>query len=454
MTELSSSAKAQPSMDIAVHPSRSAAPFIEEDIDVDIDIKSEIKTEPTGRQSPLFEPQASNKRDMDDDISVSDVKKFKISTEAGPRAYGGGPVLQHIPGTQYKYTRHETVPDLEFNSKHHQDAMENFLFYMKNEIIPSIAPYANEDKSLNDMVKWLTKNAKIPVISQTIFALLGNSGSGKTSTLNNILGEPGLANADAALASVTQNPQLFNHLAGQLTRFTVEIWFLNGRQIENLIRSCLTDLVKFIKSQSDIEAEEEENDTIRESAESSRQVFDDLFSDQDGLKSLDDGVEEFLEARGIRPQESGDIADSAVEAMHRQIRERAVSEGIDLDAREVQLTAENIGELRAKTAMFSERGAFAPLVSSVCTKFHSPLLAMGIEIADLPGYTDTNAHLREATKVYSKGCPKAIFVADLSRCLTTPELKKSLKTTIKDRGAENVCLVLRGKEVCDRYNDD
>jgi hypothetical protein len=140
-----------------------------------------------------------------------------------------------------------------------------------------------------------------------------------------------------------------------------------------------------------------------------------------------------------------------VESIYQQIRERAVSEGIDLDVREVQLTAENIGELRAKTAMFSERGAFAPLVSSVCTKFHSSLLAMGIEIADLPGYTDTNAHLREATKIYSKGCPKAIFVADLSRCLTTPELKKSLKETIKARGAENVCLVLRGKEVCDRH---
>lgn len=201
---------------------------------------------------------------------------------------------------------------------------------------------------------------------------------------------------------------------------------------------------------ADTEAEEE-NDHVRELAESSRQVLDDLFSDQDGLKSLDD-VEEFLETRNLLPQGNEGITASAVESIYQHIRERAVSDGIDLDAREVHLTAGNIGELHAKTAMFSERGAFAPIVATVRTKFHSPLLSMGIEIADLPGYTDTNGHLREATKTYSKDIPKAIFVADLSRCLTTPDLKKSLKETIK-RGAENVCLVLRGKEVRDKCRD-
>jgi hypothetical protein len=114
--------------------------------------------------------------------------------------------------------------------------------------------------------------------------------------------------------------------------------------------------------------------------------------------------------------------------------------------RELRLTAGNIGELHVKTARFSERGAFAPLVSSIRTKLYSPLLSMGIEIADLPGYTDTNIHLRKTLMAYSTNCPKAIFIADLSRCLTTPELKKSLRETIKLKGVENVCLVLRGKE--------
>jgi hypothetical protein len=84
----------------------SEMPFIEEDAD----IKSEIKAETTGRESPLFEPQ-STKRDVEDEISVSDVKRLKIFTEAGPRAYGGGSVHQYVPGTQYKYSRHEVVPD-------------------------------------------------------------------------------------------------------------------------------------------------------------------------------------------------------------------------------------------------------------------------------------------------------------------------------------------------------
>ncbi|KAH0292372.1 hypothetical protein KCU62_g2041, partial [Aureobasidium sp. EXF-3399] len=422
---------AQPSTEISVHSSRSAMPFIEEDIE----IKSEIKAEPTGCID-------------DDEISIADVKRSRLSPELGPRAYGGGPVKDYVPGTQYKYSRHEAVPELEVNSHHHQKAIENFLYNIREVVLPAISPYKDDDKSIDDMVKWFTKNANVPEIPQTVFALLGNSGSGKTTTLNNLLGEAGLANADASLASVTQNPQLFNHLAGQLVRFSVEVLFLNGRSNEKLIRKCLSDLVKYVRYISNDDAEEE-NDDVREAAESSRQVFDDLFSDQDGLKSLDD-VEEFLETRSLLPQSGEDVSESAVESVHQQIRERASSDGIDLDTREVRLTAGNVGELRAKTARFSERGAFAPLVSSVRTKFHSPLLAMGVEIADLPGYTDTNAHLRQASKDYSQNVSKAVFVADLSRCLTTPELKKSLKQTIKQRGTENVCLVLRGKENVDK----
>ena len=91
--------KAQSSMDIALHKSRPAMPFIE-DVDIeDVAIKSEIKAEPTGRESPLFEPQqsSSTKRSMDDDeISIADVKKSRLSPELGPRAYGGGPVKDYV----------------------------------------------------------------------------------------------------------------------------------------------------------------------------------------------------------------------------------------------------------------------------------------------------------------------------------------------------------------------
>ncbi|KAH0370096.1 hypothetical protein KCU65_g2874, partial [Aureobasidium melanogenum] len=91
--------------------------------------------------------------------------------------------------------------------------------------------------------------------------------------------------------------------------------------------------------------------------------------------------------------------------------------------------ADDIGsEIKSevKNARFAERGAFAPLVSSIRTKLYSPLLAVGIEFADLPGYTDTNIHRRKTSMAYSVNCPKVILVSGLSRCLTTPELERSL----------------------------
>ncbi|KAH0372893.1 hypothetical protein KCU65_g886, partial [Aureobasidium melanogenum] len=435
--------KEKSSMDTALQSSRSAMPFIEEAEDVVFEIKSEVKNEANDRQSPLFEPQAPVKRTAEDDMSSANFKRPKTFTESGPRAYGGGHVREYIPGMEYKYSKHEAVPQLEVHSKHHQDAMEHFLYSMREVALPALSPYKDEDKSVNDTVEWLEKNANIPAIPPTLFALTGNSGSGKTTTLNNVLGMSGLANADAAMESVTQNPQIFNH-GTQDSMFLVEVLFLNGRAIESLIKKCLNDLVAYVRSISGDEAEEE-NDYIRDSAESSKQVFDDLFSHQDGLKSLDD-VEEFLEGKNLLPEDGEQISDSAVNSLHQQIRDRASSEGIDLDVRQLRYTAGNKGELHAKNARFAERGAFAPLVSSIRTKLWSPLLAMGIEFADLPGYTDTNIHLRKTSMAYSVNCPKVIFVADLSRCLTTPELERSLRETIKLKGAENVCLVLRGKE--------
>jgi hypothetical protein len=433
--------KARSSMDVAFHSSRPAMPSIE-DIEEDVDVKSEIKAEATGHESPLFEPH-SYKRNIQDEKSASDSKRLKAFTMTGPQAYGGGPVRQYVPGAAYKYSRHEEVPYLEINGRHHQDAVEHFRFNIREVVLPALLPYRDEDKSVSDSVEWFEKNANVPAIPPTRFAFIGNSGSGKTSTLNNVLGQSGLANADAAMEGVTQNPQIFNH-GTQDAMFSVEVLFLNGRAIESLIKRCVTDLVKYSKSISG-SGDGEENDYIQDSAESSRQVIDDLFSHQEGLKSLDD-VDEFLEPRNLLPEGDEPPSETAIQSLCQQVSERASSEDIDLNSRELRFTAGNLGELHAKTMRFSERGAFAPLVSSIRTKLYSPLLLMGIEIADLPGYTDTNTHLRKTSMAYSANCPKAIFVADLSRCLTTPDLKKSLKDVIKHKGAENVCLVLRGKE--------
>lgn len=433
-------------MDTALRPLRPAMPFIEEDEDV----TSIIKAENNGRHSPLFEPQGVSKRTIEDTTPSSQVKKPKIYTQSGPRAYGGGPVRQYVPGTPYNYSRHEPVPQLEVNSPHHLMSIENFVYNINEVVLPALLPYRDEDKSISDAIEWFENNSSVPAIAPVRFAISGAAGSGKTSILNNILGKPGLATADCAMESVTQNPQIFNHET-KGAMFKVEVLFHNSRAIRNLVERCVADLVTYLKSTSDEELQGEEQ-YINESAESSRQVFDDLFSHQEGLKRLDD-VEEFLESKNLLHEDDGEAYDSAVEALYNEIKARATAEGVDWENRSLKLTAENIGELHAKTAIFSERGGFAPLVSSIRTKFHSPVLQMGIEIADLPGYTDTNFHLRKTSAAYSINCPRAIFVTRIDRCLTEPEIARSLREIIRLKGAENVGLVITRKEVRDTHHE-
>ncbi|THX22628.1 hypothetical protein D6D12_09029 [Aureobasidium pullulans] len=425
-------------MDLTSQSPRAPGPFVEED---DTDVKTEIKTEENGHASPLFVPPASSKRKAEDEISPQ--AKRTIRSTAKPIAYGGNPVKAYVLGKPYNHNRVEPLPDLEVNGVHHKESTDNFLENITQVVLPTLSPYRGEDRSLEDSVKWFEESARIPAIAPTRFALSGNSGSGKTTTLNNVAGVLDLANAAASMESVTQVPQIFNH-GTRNEYFRVEILFINGRSISSLVMKCVKDLVDYVKLLSSDETEED-LEHARLSAEAGRQVIDDLFSHQDGLKSLDD-AEGFLESKSLLPADSEDISETAFESLCKEIQDRAVSEGIDLDTRSMFLTAGNVGELHAKTMRFSERGAFASIVSSIRTKFYSPLLAMGIEVADLPGLTDTNLHLRKTSLAYSINCPKAIFVADLLRCMTTPDLEKSLRGIIKMKGAENVCLVLRGKE--------
>ncbi|THX18678.1 hypothetical protein D6D17_01980 [Aureobasidium pullulans] len=432
----------------APYTPRSNMPSIEED---EKEVKTEIKPEINGRASPLFEPPASTKRDSDDEISTSHVKRSKPSHDSGPLAYGGGPVRQYVLGTPHRYSRHSAMPDLEVNSKHHRQAEDNFLFNMKQVAIPAIAPYIREDKSLSEALEWLEKNARIPATPPTRFALIGASGSGKTSVFNNIMGVPDLANSDSSGQSVTQNPQIFNH-GTQNEPYAVEVLFLNARAIKNLIFKCISDLIAFVKLSGGGDTEDE-LEYVRQSAEAGRQVIHDLFYHKGGLPSIDD-AEDFLEGKSLLSQNDETISESAVEGLYNEVVRRAESGGIDLDKRSLRFTAGNVDELRAKAARFAEREGFASIVSSIRTKLHSSLLALGIELADLPGYTDTNTHLRKTSMNYLINCPKAIFVAEMNRVTTTPELEKSLRDTIKLKGAENVILVVTSKEKVEKSKNN
>ncbi|KAH0279039.1 hypothetical protein KCU91_g2025, partial [Aureobasidium melanogenum] len=429
--------KEKSNMDTALQSSRSAMPFIEEDDDVDTKIKSEVKNTSNGCQSPLFEPQISTKRTAEDDMFIVDFKKPKIFAEPDPRAYGGGPVRPYTPGTPYNYLRHEPIPELEINSERHLKAVQTFRFNAEEVVIPAVSPYKDEDKTINDAHGWFELNKGVPVLPPTRFAIIGRSGSGKTSTLNSLLGKPNLAEADAAEESVTQTNQLFNH-AIQNEAYVVEVLFLNGRAIKSLIVDSINALTIYVARVA--EGEPEELGLVRSSAETGKQVVRDLFFHEEELESLDD-AEEFLEKRNIHPQDDGKISDETAESLYQELRQRAASEGINLDERSYRFAAKDVPDLRAKTARFSERGGFAPIVSVIRTKLYSPLLAQGIEIADLPGSSDINEHLRKTSHNYSKHCQKVIFVADSSRCMSTPETDETLMKLIKRRFAENVCLV-------------
>ena len=222
--------------------------------------------------------------------------------------------------------------------------------------------------------------------------------------------------------------------------------FRSVPEIENLLEECVNDLVKNVKLSELDEEEREHADQIEVNATAGQQVMHDLFTHQGGLHSLD-GVEDFLEKKSLLPESGITASMSALEDLYTEVRERAASEGIDFNNHDVFITADNVSELQAKLALYSDRGGFAPLVLMIKTQFNSPLLEQGIEIVDLPGTNDTNLHTAKTSEKFLESCSRAILVANMDRVTTKPELDAAIRRVLDQKGAENVCLVLRGREV-------
>jgi hypothetical protein len=122
-------------------------------------------------------------------------------------------------------------------------------------------------------------------------------------------------------------------------------------------------------------------------------------------------------------------------------------EDVDLDTRTKIVSAHDLSNLHEQTNTFSERGGLASVVIRIQTEIHSPLLAQGIEIADLPGLNDRNDSITKNALDYFERCSSVVVVANMVRALSNKDIAENLERAMRKKKIENICLVLRGKEV-------
>lgn len=168
-----------------------------------------------------------------------------------------------------------------------------------------------------------------------------------------------------------------------------------------------------------------------------------LFPDREEYGSLSD-VEEILRRKKLL---SGGDYTTILSELDNDVSSRIHEEGFDWKQGQKNMFAINVPELQSKIRRYTDRGDLAPVITSIHIGIHSSFLAQGIKISDLPGIQDTNTYTRQTALDGFEQCPRVIVVGEMKRCLSKQDLEFYLKKAVREKGAGNVWLVLRGREV-------
>lgn len=171
-----------------------------------MDVKTEVKTEATGRTSPLFEPRTSSKRSITDD-ETPDSKRTKLADVQV--SYSGNPLKPYVFPEQLNYLDHEPMAKLEVNSKRHIRNEQNLPRVIRGMVVPTIAPLVGEDDEMKNYHGFFRKNEKVPMPPSMWCSLVGDPGMGKSTLLSHLSGIKGLSSSVSLRPSIWERMLMF-----------------------------------------------------------------------------------------------------------------------------------------------------------------------------------------------------------------------------------------------------
>jgi ABC-type multidrug transport system fused ATPase/permease subunit len=156
----------------------------------------------------FFVGNTSPKRVIENEETLSSSKRFKLSPEnevtSGGEpvklAYSGKPVEMFDGSTPYDYAVHEPVPKNEAYTEHNLYVERMYPSVIGATILPVLEPYIDEDDEIMNFVKFFRNHTVLLLPEATRIGIMGETGSGKSTTLNALLQMPGLSNAVSVLS--------------------------------------------------------------------------------------------------------------------------------------------------------------------------------------------------------------------------------------------------------------
>ncbi|GIJ92098.1 hypothetical protein Asppvi_011073 [Aspergillus pseudoviridinutans] len=353
-----------------------------------------------------------------------------------------------------------SLPD---NNSDDDDVNDDYLYNIRQEELPQVPIYdirlqtalRNVRGQLADLAQVMSRRelAQDPtsafheLYKQTLEAsgfaypatrtvgFIGDSGMGKSSLINSILDQEGLARSSGDGAACTTVVTEFRSVNEEHPQnYTVEADFMDNAEIRELLEELLSNVRKYYTDayREVVDAREQEN--IKAAAKRAWDTLLSLFPNQPGL-DLD-----FLSRDG----------EDAVESIVTTLQEWAMA-GLDhrpggrdslrytVVARHADGCMEQLDNLMADSRE-GDRPAIWPFVKLIRVYLRSPVLRTGLVLADLPGFRDLNYARERATERYLRhSCDEVFIVSTIIRCTTDQSIGDIIRRCAQGQPIRIVC---------------
>ncbi|KAI7383354.1 hypothetical protein KC336_g18393, partial [Hortaea werneckii] len=278
-----------------------------------------------------------------------------------------------------------------------------------------------ESECTSKRVRGCTSNAEdlsqFPKPKREKVALLGNTGAGKSSVLNSLLGLPNMAKAMAGGQSCTfVGTEYQEPFPGQTKKLAAMVEYFGIGPIRELLSRLIKDYNLWTFEREE-DLNEEERQELSRLSKTAFTTFRSLFCDKKEFETVEAG-REYLEAAYEGKDQTA--LDKFFEWCKELLEEKEADEKDRteyLDADTQQGLLDQLNPLVFSNSQFKEPTLW-PLVKKVRIGIEGPRILQYITLVDLPGLDDTNRVRVDASYEIMSTCDAIWVVAKIDRAIT------------------------------------
>ncbi|KAL2786690.1 hypothetical protein BJX66DRAFT_328406 [Aspergillus keveii] len=264
---------------------------------------------------------------------------------------------------------------------------------------------------------------------------IGDSGMGKSSVINSILDQEGLARSSGDGAACTTVVTEFRSVDDEHPHnYTIEADFMDNDEILELLEELLSAVRKYYTGAYREVSESEEQENIRGAAMRAWDTLQSLFPDQAelDLEFVSQDGEEVVEPIISKLVEWAVARQDSWPGGRNSLQYSAVANHADECMEQLDILMADSRD-RSKPTLW-------PFIKLIRVYLRSPILRTGLILADLPGFRDLNyARVRATERYLRHSCNEVFIVSTIFRCTSDRSIKDIIRRCPQDQPIRIIC---------------